>query len=194
MGYDDRRIEVANAAWQVILREGLDRTSMRAIAHELGSSTGVVTHYFRNKEDLVLFALQKVFENTVEHMQASAEGLEGIDRLEHMLIASLPLTPSDQHEWKVWIAFLGHSVGREHLMLEHQKRYNLLRQVLHHELSMLQSAMLLPGTLDTLLEADTLIALVDGIGTRIVVEPERFSAEQQKFLIQRHIAGLQAGT
>jgi AcrR family transcriptional regulator len=55
MSYDDsssrtrreRRIEVAKAAWQVIIREGLDRTSMRAIAQELGSSTGVVTHYFR---------------------------------------------------------------------------------------------------------------------------------------------------
>ena len=57
MSYDDRRIEVAKAAWQVIIREGLDRTSMRAIAQELGSSTGVVTHYFRDKEDLILFAL-----------------------------------------------------------------------------------------------------------------------------------------
>jgi DNA-binding transcriptional regulator YbjK len=35
MSYDDRRIEVAKAAWQVIIREGLDLTSMRAIAQEL---------------------------------------------------------------------------------------------------------------------------------------------------------------
>ncbi len=59
MGYDDRRLEVAQAAWRVIVREGLDRTSMRAIAQELGSSTGVVTHYFRDKEELILFALEQ---------------------------------------------------------------------------------------------------------------------------------------
>jgi AcrR family transcriptional regulator len=37
MSYGDRRIEVAKAAWRVIVREGLDRASMRAIAQELGS-------------------------------------------------------------------------------------------------------------------------------------------------------------
>ncbi|MHC5718782.1 MAG: TetR family transcriptional regulator, partial [Nostoc sp.] len=59
MSYDDRRIEVTKAAWRVIVREGLDRASMRAIAQELGSSTGVVTHYFRDKEELTLFALEQ---------------------------------------------------------------------------------------------------------------------------------------
>lgn len=58
MGYDDRRIEVAQAAWRVLVREELDCTSMRAIAQELGSFTGVVTHYFRDKEELILFALE----------------------------------------------------------------------------------------------------------------------------------------
>lgn len=68
MSYDDRRIKVAQAAWRVIVREGLDRASMRAIAQELGSSTGVVTHYFRDKEELILFALEQVFENTLVNM------------------------------------------------------------------------------------------------------------------------------
>jgi AcrR family transcriptional regulator len=43
----DRRLDVSEAAWRVIAREGLDRTSLRAIAQELGCTTGVVTHYFR---------------------------------------------------------------------------------------------------------------------------------------------------
>ena len=57
MPQQDRRIEVSEAAWKVIVREGLDRTSMRAIARELDCTTGVVTHYFRDKQELILFAL-----------------------------------------------------------------------------------------------------------------------------------------
>ena len=108
MSYEDRRIEVAKAAWQVIIREGLDRTSMRAIAQELGSSTGVVTHYFRDKEELILFALGLVFENVAAEMEARSQGQQGIDRLEQMMFVALPLEQIDRDDWKVWVAFLGY--------------------------------------------------------------------------------------
>ncbi len=95
-GYDNRRLEVAQAAWQVIVREGLDRTSMRAISQELGSSTGVMTHYFRAKEKLILFALEQVVETTLKYMRSYAEKQQGIDRLEQMIFAALPLEDSDR--------------------------------------------------------------------------------------------------
>jgi AcrR family transcriptional regulator len=190
MSYDDRRMEVAQAAWRVIAREGLDRTSMRAIAQELGSSTGVVTHYFRDKEELTLFALEKVFENTLEMMRSHGEGRQGIERLEQMIFAALPLETTDKADWKVWVAFLGYSIGREHLVRQHRKRYELLRQIICQELADLQTAKLIRADLDLSLEANALISLVDGIGTVVVVCPEQFSPEQQKYLVRRHIKGL----
>ncbi|MBW4465108.1 MAG: TetR family transcriptional regulator [Pegethrix bostrychoides GSE-TBD4-15B] len=190
MSYDDRRIEVANAAWRVIVREGLDRTSMRAIAQELGSSTGVVTHYFRDKEELILFALERVFENTLEDMKAYDQGRQGIDRLEQMILTALPLEVTDKADWKVWVAFLGYSIGREHLVQEHQKRYAFLRQIISQALADLQTANLIRADLDVTLEANALIALVDGIGTGVIICPEQFSAEQQQYLVRRHINSL----
>jgi AcrR family transcriptional regulator len=187
MSYEDRRIEVAKAAWQVIVREGLDRTSMRAIAQELGSSTGVVTHYFRDKEELILFALEQVFKNVIEFMSACVEAQNGVDRLEQMIFVALPLDATDRDDWKVWLAFLGYSVGREHLVKEHRKRYDLLRQIIYQELAALQTAKLIRSELDLIFEANSLIALVDGIGAGIVICPEQFLAEQQKYLVRRHI-------
>jgi AcrR family transcriptional regulator len=188
----DRRIEVANAAWRVIVREGLDRTSMRAIAQELGSSTGVVTHYFRDKEALILFALERVFEHVLVDMQAAAQGKTGIEALEQMICTALPLEMSDKDDWKVWVAFLGYSIGREHLVIEHRKRYELLRQFISQELTNLQTANLIRADIDVILEANALIALVDGIGTGVVICPEQFSAQQQQYIVQRHIKTLQA--
>jgi AcrR family transcriptional regulator len=192
MSYDDRRIEVAQAAWRVIVREGLDRTSMRAIAQELGSSTGVVTHYFRDKEELTLFALERVFENVAEEMKACAKRWQGIDRLEQMIFVALPLENIDRDDWKVWVAFLGYSIGREHLVQEHRKRYDSLRQVICQELADLQTAKLIRGDLDLTLEANAVIALVDGIGTGVVICPEQFSADQQQYLVRRHINSLRS--
>ncbi len=194
MSYDDRRVEVAKAAWGVIVREGLDRASMRAIAQELGSSTGVVTHYFRDKEELILFALEQVFENVLEDMKACAKGQQGIDRLKQMIFVALPLKIVDKDDWKVWVAFLGYSIGREHLVQEHRKRYDLLRQIIYQELADLQTANLIQADLDLTLEANALIALVDGIGTGAVICPEQFSAEQQQYLVQRHINALLASS
>ncbi len=194
MNYDDRRIAVAKAAWQVIVREGLDRTSMRAIAQELGSSTGVVTHYFRDKEELILFALERVFENVAEEMKACTKRWQGIDRLEQMIFVALPLENIDREDWKVWVAFLGYSIGREHIVLEHRKRYDFLQQIISQELAGLQTANLIRADLNLTLEANALIALVDGIGTGVVIRSEPFSAEQQQYLVRRHINALLASS
>ncbi len=198
MSYDDsssrrlrqRRIEVAQAAWRVIVREGLDRTSMRAIAQELGSSTGVVTHYFRDKEELTLFALEQVFENVAAQMKACANGQQGIERLEQMIFVALPLENIDRDEWKVWLAFLGYSIGRERLVREHRKRYDMLRKIICQELASLQAAKLIRADLNLTLEANGLIALVDGIGTGVVIYPEQFAPKQQQYLVRRHIKAL----
>ncbi|XGV99825.1 MAG: TetR/AcrR family transcriptional regulator [Leptolyngbya sp. BL-A-14] len=190
MSYDDRRIEVTEAVWRVIIREGLDRTSMRAIAQELGSSTGVVTHYFRDKDELTLFALERVFEKVVEDMKACTQGRQGLDRLERMILSALPLEANSLSGWQVWVAFLGYAIGREHLIQEHRKRYDLLQQLIRQELADLQAAKLIRNDLDLTLEAKALIALVDGIGTGAVINPEQFDAEQQQYLVQRHIKTL----
>lgn len=183
----DRRFEVTKAAWRVIVREGLDRTSMRAIAQELGCTTGVVTHYFRGKDELMLFALEQVFENLFEDMKAGAEERQGLERLAEMIYAVLPASPRGLRGWQVWVAFLGYAVGREHLVEEHQKRYDSLRQTLCQELASLQSVQLVRAEIDLKLEANALISLVDGIGTSCVINPEQFQPKQQQCLVQRHI-------
>jgi AcrR family transcriptional regulator len=188
--YSDRRIEVSEAAWRVIVREGLDRTSIRAIAQELGCSTGVITHYFRDKDELTLFALERVFENLLEDMKAYSEGRQGIERLEQMLFSVLPFEARDIPGWQVWIAFLGYAVGRENLVQKHRKRYDFLHKIIYQELTDLQSEKLIRDDLDLTLEANALIALVDGIGTSIVIKPNQFHPDQQRYLVRRHIRTL----
>lgn len=192
MPHADRRLEISEAAWRVILRDGLDRASMRAIAKELGATMGVVTHHFRNKDDLMLLALDRVIEQTITHMQACMHVYAGLDRLEQMMLSSLPLEAGEGDGWRVWIAFLGYAVGREHLMAEHRRRYTQLSEIIVQELKSLQVVKLIRDDIDLDLEANAIIALIDGIGTGFVVNSSQFNPEKQKYLVKRYITSLLA--
>src|SRR3712207_14978 len=62
--HEERREEIADAVWRVIEREGLEGASLRDIAREAGHTTGVISHYFRDKRELLAFAFQLVVERS----------------------------------------------------------------------------------------------------------------------------------
>ena len=187
MSQQDRRLEVSEAAWRVIVREGLDRTSMRAIAQEMGCTTGVVTHYFRDKQELILFALSRVTTKLTAFMDRALESTSGVKRLVAMLSAFLPLDAERQGILKVWLAFLGYAVGREALMLEHQRSAAQLRVLIVQELQHLQAAQLLRQDIHPMVEANALLALVNGMSLDWLIQADSLTAEQQQGVIQRYV-------
>ena len=190
MPQQDRRIEVSAAAWKVIVREGLDRTSMRAIARELDCTTGVVTHYFRDKQELILFALHQVTEKLKQSMEEVAEQPVSVDRLIEMLCAFLPLDTEKQEILKVWVAFLGYAVGRESLMLEHQTSAGQLRELIIQELKTLQSMEKISQEIEPSVEANALLALVNGIALDSLIQAKHLNPKQQKMVIRRYFNGI----
>ena len=186
----DRRLEVSEAAWRVIVREGLDRTSMRAIANEMNCTTGVVTHYFRNKQELILFALHQVTERLKGKMALAIADLSGTERLMAMLSSFLPIDRERQEILTVWVAFLGYAVGREDLMADHQQSAGQLRQVILQELQSLREQQIIRADLDLESEANLMLALVNGLSLDSLIQAQRLSSEQQAAFIQRHIENL----
>ncbi|MGD1940625.1 MAG: TetR/AcrR family transcriptional regulator [Leptolyngbyaceae cyanobacterium] len=190
MVQQDRRLEVSESAWRVIVREGLDRTSMRAIAQEMNCTTGVVTHYFRNKQELILFALHQVTERLQGLMEVAITNVSGIDRLVAMLSSFLPVDQERQAILRVWVAFLGYAVGREDLMAEHQQSAGQLRQVMIQELATLQQQGVIRPDVEPESEANVLLALVNGVSLDTLVQAQRLSAEQQQTVLQNYVYGL----
>ena len=186
----DRRLEVSEAAWRVIVREGLDRTSLRAIAHEMGCTTGVVTHYFRNKQELILFALHRVTERLQSFMEVAVASVSGRDRLVAMLESFLPVDTERQEILRIWVAFLGYAVGRENLMADHQQSAGELRQVIVQELVVLQEQGKICSEVSPEQEANVLLALVNGVSLDSLIQAQPLSLQQQKVVLRRHIDGL----
>ena len=190
---EKRRKEVSDAAWRVILREGLDRTSVRAIAQELGCTTGVVMHYFRTKDELMLFALDRVLARSANQLKSSIESYEGFERLERVFIKSLPEDSKSEVGWKIWLAFLGHAVGHPKLMAEHRHRYANLRDFVVRELKELRGKGILRSDVNLRLEASALIALVDGVSIGMVIDRRQIDLSEARKLIRRYIEQLCAG-
>ncbi len=190
MAPTDRRREVSEAAWRVIVREGLDRASMRAIAKEMDCTIGLVNHHFRNKQELMLFALHRVTERLQAMMQTAIENVSGTEQLVAMLSSFLPLDQERQGILKVWVAFLGYAVGRDSLMAEHQQSAGHLRDVIIQELQALQAANLIHAEMVPEVEANALLALVNGVSLDSLIQAQRLSPDQQQQVIRRYVETL----
>lgn len=192
--HQDRRLQVSEAAWRVIVREGLDRTSMRAIAQEMGCTTAGVTHYFRNKQELILFALNQVTEQLQSLMQSALANAIGTKRLVAILSSFLPLNKQREDIIRVWVAFLGYAVGRESLMVEHQRSAAQLRELIIQELRELQADGLVRTDVDPAIEANALLALGNGMSLDSLIQSNSLSIEQQQMVIQRHVNRILSST
>ncbi|MDI3327983.1 MAG: TetR/AcrR family transcriptional regulator [Alicyclobacillaceae bacterium] len=62
-----RQEQVIEATRRCILEKGLCQLSVKDIAAEAGVSTGIIYHYFKNKEDVLLQVLKESFRKS--HMQ-----------------------------------------------------------------------------------------------------------------------------
>src|SRR6201994_2881426 len=86
-----RREELVLAAWRVIAAKGIDEVTIRDIARESGYSSGVLAHYFKNKDDLLSQALRLSHTRIRQRYDVEVEETpEPVDALRAILIDNLP--------------------------------------------------------------------------------------------------------
>lgn len=106
-----RREQICRAAAVVIAREGFAGSTMRMVAVEAGVSTGMLNHYFDNRQDLLTQALVYVSERSQEQMREALVGVPpGVERLEALLDSLLKDDEEGSESWRVWINAHGEAV------------------------------------------------------------------------------------
>ena len=181
------REEVAEAAWRVILRDGLHKASIRAIAQELAATTGVVTYHFHDKAELLLFALDRLGNAILRNMEAALAGATGIERVRRILRTTLPLGPQEVSGWRLWISFVGLAMSNKRLREEHQRRLDILTERFEVELKALIKSGEIPMSIDAGQEADVLVALSDGIGLGYVLRPKAYPPAKQWAIVDGYL-------
>lgn len=71
-----RRVEIIDAAIEVMARVGLAGLSMRVVAAQAGIPLGALSYYFDDKSDLVAQAFQQLSHREIERVVRTSDGLE----------------------------------------------------------------------------------------------------------------------
>jgi len=100
-----QRQNIALAACRAVAHNGIDATTMVDIAREAGVTTGMITHYFGSKNDIIHAALRLVLERMEARIQARIGGQS--ETLYSILKEMLPIDQARQVECAIWISFWG---------------------------------------------------------------------------------------
>ena len=170
-----RRRELVAATWAVVAAEGIEAATVRRIAEEAGCTTGRITHYFADKEEVLVAALRQVHRAAGKRMLAAIGQRSGLEALRAVLVEALPLDQERILEWRVWLAFWGSAATSTSLQAEQHQRYREWRGLLKRVLATAQQ---LSADIDLDRLVDQIVALVDGFGLQGVLDPQDPQPEQ----------------
>lgn len=184
-----RRADVAEAVWRVLATRGFGGLTMRAVATELGASTGLLTHYFTNKRELVRYAHEIAAERTDTRplRQAAAPGLSA---LRTALVNVLPLTPADVAMSRVWVSFWDAALDDDQLSEAQRARYERWRERLRGHAAEAQVRGELPGSANPEDVAVEAAAFAHGLVVQALFDPARLPPDRQLALLDDFLTGL----
>jgi TetR/AcrR family transcriptional repressor of bet genes len=117
---DERRRRIAEITVDVIAREGLEAATIRRIAAELNGHTKLITHYFADKEQLLLWA----YDALAAQWERQIEAVVQRDPAD-LLGCLYCMSPTDELQlklWRVYVAFWDWS-ARNNVVADLQRKY-----------------------------------------------------------------------
>ncbi len=156
-----RRVELIDAAHRIFLQDGLKGLTTTRICHEAGLSQGILTYYFKDKEE-VLFAMVRVANQAL--MDAVVDGLrQATTRWERLLALIDGSFPADRFERNIanaWVSFYAEAA--------HNARYGRLQHLfyrrLHSNVAFVLSPVLGKADIDSFVFG--MAAMIDGFWLR----------------------------
>lgn len=187
VSHDERRDQVIAAASHILARSGLKAVTVRAVAKHAGFSTAIVSHYFRDKQEL----LHLVFErNTRAALEAADAALERTGDLKAFIEPSMVLCQDSADRWRIWLAYIAQVVAEaDGSALQHDsviERVDRLSQVLEG----FRMRGDLRGDLDCRLEAQRLLAMMVGLAIQVMFDPEGWPNSRQHALVDAELRPL----
>lgn len=171
---DERRSELGLAAARVIARSGVGAATLREVAAEAGWTTGALTHYFTDKRDLLRFTLEASLER--RRTSGARRSRRPPDEvLRSTLIEALPIDPDALLHWTVTVAFCAQAAADPALALIQRDAYRHFRGEIARLVERAGRAHDVAATV----EAERLIALLDGVALQTLFDPESWPAERQ---------------
>lgn len=185
VNHDDRRRELIEACWTVLTEQGVEGLSLRNIASAANCATGRITHYFANREELLLAAIAASLEDIdIRTSRILDQDCPALDKMLQIVDEILPLDTLKLREGRVWMAFWNFATVDPHLAKENDARHRQWYEALHPVLREINPS------LDVDLEAKIFIALMNGLVVQTSVHPTPANRKLARSTLSAHVKSL----
>lgn len=170
---------IAEAAWRVIVQQGMQKASARNIAKEAGISLGAMRYYFPAQNDLFTYANKLVHARLAEKIDSIfQDDLQPKEKILRVLLSLLPSEEGQDLETAVRLSLkmTALQVG-ETSVAGADAAYGAAKNVISY-LALLN---LLPKYADLEIETERLSALLDGLVLKTLADP----AERKGVIISK---------
>lgn len=178
-----RRLELVEAAFEVMKQEGVGAASLARVAAEAGLSKGMVLHYFKSRDALIEATLRHINalygHEVAERMAAARTPLARVEAVIEANFSSWYCKPEHAH---IWLAFCAQATF--------EPRVRRIQRVLHSRMESNFTANLkgLLGAKEAKRVALALTSLIDGLWVRCAMNPEGFDRDSARRQVLDYLA------
>ncbi len=187
--HGERRRLIAEALWRLASTRGLEGVSLRDVAAEAGISLGQLQHYFSDKDEMLVFALEHInglAENRIRNrILALSDDPAPRTVLRECAAEMLPLDAETRTGLLVGIAYFVRALNDERVRRHVQEGLPALRAFFADQFRRAVERGEAVSGLDPDMEAVLLIALTDGLTSSALLDV--ITPEEAMGWVDRHL-------
>jgi AcrR family transcriptional regulator len=183
------RMRIVRATWAVIKSEGIQSVSMRRVAKQANCTTGLITHYFRDKDELVTHAYRVVLDKMIADATLSVQRERSVSERLLAAVEAIEPTNAEMKEFTVVLMnFWGQAAFNEAYAARCRQDYRRWRDIIGRVVKEgIASGELYPHT-DVRAVTDIITLLSDGLSVGMTLTPNAYPAERRRALIRGILA------
>ncbi|WP_052850869.1 TetR/AcrR family transcriptional regulator [Streptomyces avicenniae] len=174
--HDERRRQIAEAVCALVADHGLDAVTVARTAATAGMSVGLVQHYFRSKDEMLLHAFRtvgaRIRARADERVRAGTDHRRPLARvLSEVLAEFVPLDGTRRAEFRVTRAFAGRALDAPALAEVDVETARLIRADLARGVHNGKECGEVAPDLDPWPAAVRLLAVAEGLALQVYRDP-----------------------
>lgn len=164
---DQRKAQLAEAVWRIILARGVGAVSVRSVAEEAGVAVGSLRHVFPTRAELLEFSAELMVQRARERILALPRSEDYQQYALDVLLQLLPLEPDSRAELEVNIALIAEAPALPELVTIRNHAYQQLGEACTQLVELLVQR---PRDGQVLGQARRLHALIDGLALHLLMQ------------------------
>lgn len=184
--HDERRLQIATVVENLVLAHGIEALTIRDVAAQVGFSTTVVCHYFRNKLEMLVFthraARQRGEQSLMESLRTGRDVMSAAEEL-------LPITEARWRDWHSIFAFWGLAPAEPAVRSEWALGVAGAKQLFAQLIVAGQQSGMVRADLDAQALATQFLVCINGIASLVTQDRDAWPAARQKALLGDMLRG-----